>query len=329
VCPIDCVSDVEEVYFAALALSPLIRRDLFCVQQISVIPTEDTHVQTKPFILKETGIESLGEAHGADIVTSGFLKWDMEKLIIEFQAYDCKNRYFLLKTKVEGKPTKIFELERQLVFQLIDTLGVTLSKEERARLTSNSPKKLKAAVEFGAGLKHERQEKYSEALMAYAHALSDDKYLAVPHAAEARVYAAYNAPLKAMDTYRSAVLKDEFYAEAWYQLNLYAEGYSNDKEMAVEFCKKALAIAPRFGKARLSLGARLYALGDLDGAIEETRKAVQLLSVDPLPCYNLGIYYNEAGQPAEARKWFEQALAINPGFDLALTEIKRLKREHK
>jgi Tfp pilus assembly protein PilF len=51
--------------------------------------------------------------------------------------------------------------------------------------------------------------------------------------------------------------------------------------------------------------------------------------VDPLPCYNLGIYYNEAGQPAEARKWFEQALAINPGFDLALTEIKRLKQEHK
>ncbi|UCD56085.1 MAG: tetratricopeptide repeat protein, partial [Candidatus Hydrogenedentota bacterium] len=324
VCPITSMTPEQEISDLSLILAPLIRRDLFCVQQISVVPTEDTNVPGKPFFLTESGLRKLGLVHGADIVTVGILRGNSASVSIELDAYDLKNDYCLLKTKVEGKTSKIFKLQRELVYEFIDALDITLSKEERHRLTFSSPKKFQAASEYGRGLKSEKNEKYTEALIAYENAVQADRRIAVPYAAEARVYSKYNAPLRAMESYENAVARDKFFAEAWYQLNLYAAQYRQRHDAAMEYCEQALEIAPRFGKARLSLGVRLYALGQLGEAIEETKTAVTLLPVAPLPRYNLGVYYLEANDPREARKWFGQALELDPGFELARSELQKL-----
>jgi Tfp pilus assembly protein PilF len=325
VCPIDSVTSNEETTNLSLIIAPLIRRDLFCVQQLSVIPSEDTYVPTKPYFLGENGLKQVGAANGADMVAVGMLSEKSGKVSIDFTVYDLKMNYFLLKTKVEGKKTQIFKLERKLVYKFIEALGIKLSKEESNRLASSSPKKFEAASEYGRGLNCERSNRYPEALVALRNALVADKFLALPYASEAKIYKEYNAPLKAMESYENAVSRDKFFVEAGYQLNLYAAQYNKDDKAALEYCRQTLAIAPRFGKAQLSLGTRLHDLGHLNEAIEETKKAIPLLRVDPLPRYNLGLYYLEAGQRDEARKWFERALEIDPQFQLAATQLEKLK----
>ncbi len=324
VCPIDCVTSEEEFANLALTLAPLIRRDLFCVQEIGVIPTADTYIPIKAFFLTGNGLRKLAAAHGADVVVVGILRGSGDNVSIELGAYDVTTDYFMLRTKAEGKKSEIFKLQRQLVYQLINSLEISLSKEERKRIKSSSPKKLKAADEFGRGLKDEQKDKYTDALIAYDNAVTTDRQLAAPYAAEARIYDKYNAPLRAMQSYENAVARDKFFAEAWYELNLYASQYRENDALALEYSKKAVEIAPRFGKARLSLGTRLHDLGHLSEAIEETKDAASLLPTQPLPRYNLGLYYLEAGNRDEARAWFERALKLDPDYERARIELQKL-----
>lgn len=324
VCPIDCVTSEEDFSNLALTLAPLIRRDLFCVQQISVIPTADTYIPVKAFFLTANGLRRLGAAHGADVVVVGLLRGNADNVSIELGVFDVKTDYFVLRTKAEGKKSEIFKLQRQLVYQFIDSLEISPSKEEHKRIKSSSPKKLKAAKEYGQGLRNEQKEKYAEALIAYDNAVTADRQLAAPYAAEARIYNKYNAPLRAMESYENAVARDNFFAEAWYQLSLYAAQYAQNDVLALECCKKAVEIAPRFGKARLSLGTRLHDLGHLSQAIEETKAAASLLPTHPLPRYNLGLYYLEAGERDEARTWFERALELDPDYERARIELQKL-----
>lgn len=325
VCPVDYLTNDEKVAQLSLAMASLLRRNLFCVQQISVIPTADTKISGKPYFLTGDGLERIALSHGADIVLLGMMRGDKTEIKVELAAYDAESDYFVFRTEVRGKTSEVAKMQRQLTYRFVDALGVVLSEEEEKRLTSNTPRKLEAILEYGKGLRYEQKGKLTDALIAYGNAVDSDRRLAVPYADEGRVYKEFNAPLRAMQSYENAVGKDEFFAEAWYQLNLYAAEYKDNYEMAKRCCEKALEIAPRFGKARLSLGTRLYALGDLSQAIEETKTALELLPVDPLPRYNLGVYYLEAGKTDEARKWFEEALKINPRFSLALSELENLQ----
>ncbi|GAB4333095.1 MAG: hypothetical protein Kow0099_04930 [Candidatus Abyssubacteria bacterium] len=327
VCPLDTLSDDEGVVWLSLSLAPQMRRDLFCVQQISVIPSADTTVPLKAYFLNEHGITKLARAHGADVAVLGMMRREEDMVAVDLQAYDLKSKIFLLKTTVMEKPTHIFKLERALVYQLIEALGIQLTEEEKDRIESSRPRKIQAAVEYGRGLTFEQKEDFTEALMAYDSAIFADDNFAVPYADQARIYHRYNSPLRAMESYENAVARDEFFAEAWYHLNLYAAEYKNDNQAAVKYCRKALDIAPRFGKARLSLGARLYMVGDLEGAIEETNVAVSLLPTSALARYNLGIFYARSGKPEEARTWFNQALALDPDFEYAREELRKLDAE--
>lgn len=325
VCRIDTVTADEEISSLSFALAPLVRRDLFCVQTISVVPTTDTNVPMKASFLTQNGLRKLARAHGADIVTVGMLRGDSKKVEIELEAYDVDSDSLFHKAKIEGKTSRIFELQRKLVYEFIDALGITMTEEERDRLESSRPRKSEAAVEYGRGLKKEWNEEFTEALIALSNAYRSDTSFAAPHFAEARVFDKYNAPSRAMKSFGKAVAIDKYYAEAWYQLNVFAAGHKNRDDVAMGYCLEALNIAPRFGKARLSLGTRLYALGDLSGAIEQTKTAAELLRADPLSRYNLGFYYLHSAQPEEARKWFERSLKIDPGFERARAELLKLQ----
>jgi TolB-like protein len=238
VCPIDCISSDAEIFDLSLVLAPLIRRDLFCVQRISVIPTEDTDVGGKAFFLNEDGLRRIGRLHGADMVAFGFLRGEATGISIELAVFDLTTNYRIFNTTVKGKPSQIFKMERQLVYRFIETLGIKLSKEEQERMNHRSPSRIAAAKYFGSGLKSEMKGQYAEALMAFAEAVSKDDELSVPYAAEARVFEKYNAPLRAMESYENAVARDEYFAEGWYQLNLYAVQYKQSDMLAKDYCEK-------------------------------------------------------------------------------------------
>ncbi len=317
VCQIDTVVPDEDVSHISYALAPLLRRNLFCVQEINVIPTTDTDAPMKAYFLNRNGLRKLARAHGADVVTVGLLKGDPEKITLEFEAFDAVGNRSVFKTTIEEKISALPKLQKKLTYGLIEGLGIALTKEEQERLAVGQPRKSAAIIAYGRGLAQARKENHTEALIAYRDASTSDSSFGAPYAAEAEVFQSMNAPLRALQSYETALATDRYYAEAWYQLNIYTTRYKKRDDLAMDFCRQALEIAPRYGKAHLSLGTRLHALGNLGGAIEETKTAAELLRVDPLPRYNLGVYYLESGDPEQARAWFERALKIDPGFELA------------
>jgi hypothetical protein len=325
VCQIDAMSSDQGIGVLSRSLAPLIRRDLFCVKQISVIPSGSIDIPLKPYFLTEPGLKKLGTVYGADMITVGLLSGTSESISLDFKIYDTRKNHTLLNTKVEGKPSKFFDLQRRLTYEFIDAVGVDLSKEERTRIEYCSPKKLKAAICYGDGLNCEQTKKNNEALMSYSDALHADKSIATPYMDEARVFRRFNAPTKSMQSLESAVIRDKYFAEAWHQLSIHVARYTKDNDLAKKYCEQALEIAPRFGNARLSLGTILYALGDLPGAIEEMKIAVELMKVSPLPRFDLGVFYAESGKPEEAKYWFEQALKVDPDFERASLELQKLE----
>jgi tetratricopeptide (TPR) repeat protein len=327
VCRIDTLIPDEDVSHISHALAPLIRRDLFCVQKISVVPTADTDVSTNAYFLKNAGLKKLARAHGADVIIVGLLRGDSESVKVELKAFDVERDRSILEIEIEAKTSILPKLQKELVHRLIEGLGIELTEEERERLAAGLPRESEAIIEYGRGLKGVRQEDDTEALIAYRNAVGADESFALPYAAEASVFKRMNAPQKAMKSLEKALAIDPFYAEGWYRLNIYATRKLGRDDLAMEYCRSALEISPLYGKAHLSLGTRMYALGDLDGAFEETTTAVELLRVDPLPRYNLGVYYRDSGDTGQARMWFERALKIDPGFELARVALLNLPRD--
>ncbi len=324
VCDIDTVTNDSETAGLSLALSALFRRDLFCVRELSIIPGDDMHISAMPYFLGKGGLKRLADAHGADIVVVSLLKAKPDTISIDLSAYYPAGEYQLVKTTVSGKRSAALHLEKQLVAKLLNGLGVEPQEDERQRIEFSETRSLTAFVDFGLGLLNERKGKSAEALISYEKAADDEKKAALFYMAEARSYRALNATEKTMICYEQAVKADEYFAEAWYRLNLYAAQYSGDNKKALECCQKALEIAPRFGKARLSLGTRLHDAGELENAIAETEKAAVLLRNDPLPLYNLGIYNLEAGERGTALSYFQKALTLDPKFSPARDELNKL-----
>jgi cytochrome c-type biogenesis protein CcmH/NrfG len=75
----------------------------------------------------------------------------------------------------------------------------------------------------------------------------------------------------------------------------------------------ALTIDPTLGLARLNLALALLYQQDLDGAVREASEAARLMPSAPQPPYVLGLAARAQNRNADARRYFEQVLRIDPG----------------
>lgn len=91
-------------------------------------------------------------------------------------------------------------------------------------------------------------------------------------------------------------------------------------EQAVTHFKKALEIKPDFAAARNNLGGAYLAMKDWDAAIDCFKMLTKdLLYATPhYPLANLGKAYYEKKDYAEAGKYYQEALKVEPGFLNAL-----------
>jgi type IV pilus assembly protein PilF len=96
-------------------------------------------------------------------------------------------------------------------------------------------------------------------------------------------------------------------------------------ELAVSQFKTALTIKPDFASARNNLGAVYLAMKDWDAAIESFKLLTKdLLYATPhYPLANLGKAYYEKKEFAEAEKYYQEALKMEPGFVNALYGLGR------
>lgn len=99
-------------------------------------------------------------------------------------------------------------------------------------------------------------------------------------------------------------------------------------EDAITECKRAIEVDPDFGNPYNDIGAYLIALGRYDEAIPWLERATEAPRYDPrhYPFFNLGRAYFAKGEINRARKYFQEALRIEPHYTLARQAVENLRR---
>ena len=95
---------------------------------------------------------------------------------------------------------------------------------------------------------------------------------------------------------------------------------------AIEECKAAIELDPDFGNPYNDIGSYLISLGKLDEAITWLEKAIDAEDYEPrhFPYFNLGRIYERKGDWFTAMSYYEDAIELNPDYEIAKSAVLRL-----
>lgn len=95
---------------------------------------------------------------------------------------------------------------------------------------------------------------------------------------------------------------------------------------AIEECRKAIEVDPTFGNPYNDIGAYLIELGKWDDAIPWFERAIAAPRYDPrhFPHFNLSRVYVQRFEYGKAIEHLEKALKIQPDYESARRELRKL-----
>jgi len=85
-------------------------------------------------------------------------------------------------------------------------------------------------------------------------------------------------------------------------------------DQGIAILESVVASAPAVSGPQIDLGIALHRKGDLEAAEQRLLQALELNPEHPVIHNELGIIYRKTGRFAEARRSYEAALAIYPGY---------------
>src|SRR5467141_5063342 len=108
----------------------------------------------------------------------------------------------------------------------------------------------------------------------------------------------------------------------------WAYAHSGDVERAIAECKRAIELDPDFGNPYNDIGAYMIELGQFDEAIPWLQQAVESRRYEPrhFPHYNLGRAYLGKEMYGQAMRCFQEAIQIEPRYSLARQALESLRR---
>lgn len=92
---------------------------------------------------------------------------------------------------------------------------------------------------------------------------------------------------------------------------------SGDHERGIAMLERIVADQPELSAPLIDLGIASHRAGDLEAAETRLTAALELTPEHPIVHNELGIIYRKTGRFAEARRSYERALAVFPGYHFA------------
>lgn len=165
-----------------------------------------------------------------------------------------------------------------------------------------------------------RQQRPSEAETLLKRALTIEPRNPALHAALGRFYYVRGDLAKAKASYGEAIRLDPRSLLPHVDLgSLYATAEHNPRAAAQEY-RKALAIKPDYGPARLGLALSLLAGGDTAGALAELQRLAKDSPKDPTAWHLIGRINASEKRYEEAARALDEALRVQPDFLPALID---------
>ncbi len=300
VLPFENLTDDKQNAYLADGITDEILTNLAKVADLKVI-SRTSVMQYRvgiPRNLRDIGV-SLGVAH----VLEGTVQRLGEHLRVNARLIDAKSGTHLWAQSYDRQVANIFTIESDLAEDIVTQLRSQLSPEEKASIESvptNNP----VAYE----------------LYLRARAISSTAAFGVREKEKL---------LQTADLLQQAIQRDPDFFLAYCHLarthdRIYILGIDHTAarlELADAAIKKALALRPNAGEARLALATHLYTLLDYDGARQELAAAGRALPNEPLVFELTGYIDRRQGRWDECLRNLQRALELDPRNFLILQQI--------
>jgi len=162
-------------------LTDMLITDLSKAKKLNVVERVRLQELLQEMGLGMTGLVDLDTAPrvgkllgAAEIVNGMFINLEGEKLRIDGNITQVKTRKFALTDHVAGALDDFFRLEKQLVFSIVEKMGIELSQEERDDIQKIPTENLLAFMAYCKGLDYEDRGMYEQAREQYEQAVSID-----------------------------------------------------------------------------------------------------------------------------------------------------------
>jgi serine/threonine protein kinase/tetratricopeptide (TPR) repeat protein len=202
--------------------------------------------------------------------------------------------------KVDGKIDDIFALQDKIVYELAQGLNLALQGTEVAEIERQETRSVEAYESFARGMMNLRQ-------------------------------ATRESMERAISAFETAVRHDPEYAKAWTALALtygLKGAFMSMPDLlhkAIDLGRRALAIDPELADAHVVIGNGLMNLGQIDEAIEEIRKGIEL-EPDNAQAHQsrARALWMGKGNFADAIPEFERAIELNPQAGYSYLQLSLL-----
>ena len=178
--PFQIVGTDERLEPLRTALADLVITDLGLsnavnsVERVRVQSLLDEMVLTQAGLTDEETGARAGRLLRAETVVQGVMAANDGEVRLDAAVLDTEGRTLRGDVTQAGDLERIFDLEKQLVFGILDRLGVTITLAERSAIEENRTGNLLAFLAYGSGLEAMDRGDYSEAATLFQQAASLD-----------------------------------------------------------------------------------------------------------------------------------------------------------
>ncbi len=177
----DATSLPENMTPMARGLAELISNDLASIESLRVLERMQIDAILAELKLSESGAVNetaaprTGKLLGSRrIITGNLIAIDEEQVRVDGAIIEVMVDSTTLTDATEGQLRQFFEIEKRLVQAIVDSLGVELTEEERARIDDVPTESLPAFLAWSRGLQLEGRGLYADAHNQYEQAIELD-----------------------------------------------------------------------------------------------------------------------------------------------------------
>ncbi|MGB5256488.1 MAG: tetratricopeptide repeat protein [Woeseiaceae bacterium] len=270
----------------------------------------------------------IGEQLNVANVLEGSVRKSGTRLRITAQLVDAENGYHLWSETYDRDLTDIFAVQDEIASNVVDALKLTLLGDD-AVTADRGTDNIEAYNEALKGvyfLNYLTSENLDKAFAAFQKATELDPEFArgwtglavTEYNRVAGIAGSSGGDFRAgFDRVRAYATKaidlEPGNVEAYIAQAMVAQGADWDLAGALEFSKKAVELNPNDPISLGWLGNSYFFMGDFDGAIAAYEKAIDLDPLDISSIRQLGDVHTAAGNSAEALSYFNRVLELSPG----------------
>lgn len=312
----------------SLGMADALITKLSSIRGIVVRPTSAVRDYTN----SQQDARVVGRELEVESVLEGNIQKSGERIRVTVQLVSVRDGAPLWSESFDENFTDIFTVQDRVSEQVVRALALELSSEEQKRLTRRQTESVEAYQAYLRGRffwNKRSEEGYTKALQHFQHAIELDPAYAQAYAGLADAYALLgsmggNSVLprsEAMPRAKAAAEKalaiDDTLAEAHTSLAFVRMHYEWDWSAAEREFRRAIEINPNYATAHHWYAYYFTAMGQMDEAIAEIRRAQE---IDPLSLIintDVGEMLYYARRYDEAIKQCRKTLEMDPNFVLA------------